>query len=191
MAPQASIDKNKPKFCNWPQLGLITALTLFITACATTDTEAPLSTETSVQSEDQTLPVKGLAPRVLRDGECGLFVWTGEEKTFSLFSQNGTTARFSYDGEERSLTTSGTSILDQYGQAPEQILTDRDNNEYKLSLAEAETIEKGIQYRQGRLSFKNDEGWYVVQSAFGVSTCLTNSSSKESLLFKAERNISD
>jgi len=190
MAPQASIYRNESKFCNWPQLGLITALAFFTSACATIDTEAPLSTEASIQNKDQTLPVKGLAPRVLKDGECGLFVWTGEEKTFSLFSQNGTIARFSYDGEERSLTTSGTSILDQYGQAPEQILMDNEDNEYKLSLAGAETIEKGIQYKQGRLSFKNDEGWYVVQSAFGVSTCLTNSSGKESLLFKAERNTS-
>jgi len=154
MALQASIYRNESKFCNWSQFGLITALALFTTACATTDTEAPLSTEASVQSEDQTSTVKGLAPRVLVDGECGLFVWTGEEKTFSLFSQNGTTARFSYDGKERQLTASGTNLL------------------------------------QGRLSFKNDEGWYVVQSAFGVSTCLTNSSSKESLLFKAELNTS-
>lgn len=162
----------------------IFVLSVSLQACATIET--PSSTNAS---QNKVIESEGLSPRELKEGECGLFVWTGENKTFVLFSQNGRDVSFAKDGQELSLTSVKPDTLDAFGQAPQQMFKDNEGNSYVLSLRGAEVIEKGIQYTQGRLNYKNNEGWDVVESAFGVSTCLTNTSSDESLFFKPKREL--
>ena len=116
-----------------------------------------------------------LSPRNLNPGECGLFVWAGEARTFILFAQSGRGAQYASGGQELALTpitTDGESLSsDLYGQIPMQSFLDETGRRYDLRLSHASEIQDGIRYAGGYWRHKNDEGWGVVTPVYGLSTC--------------------
>jgi hypothetical protein len=115
---------------------------------------------------------QGLAPRELNRGECGLFIWAGDARTFILFTQNGQSAVLAKDSQEMALKAEPPRVSgDLYGQIPVQNFTDAEGRTYALSLAGEENIDGGIRYSSGTWRYKDSAGWDVLTPVYGLSTC--------------------
>lgn len=135
-------------------------LVMAFTACASTpSTPAP-----------NPVDVKALSAQSLAPGDCGLFVWSaGVDKQFIFFSRSKTNSGVWYgpDGET-SIIMSGKSGVPTDGQYPKQDFKDAG---LSLSLKSPEIITQGTRYKQGTLTHLSPEGWDVVTSVVGLSTC--------------------
>lgn len=130
----------------------------------------PVSQPTPTQDGDIRKP---LQPRDLKIGECGLFVWLGENLQFSVFSQNGETAFLAQDGIENILhSQEKPRPADNYGQYPQQVFQDKNGREYRLNLSRAKAVDGGIRYAGGVWRTQDENGWDLVKPAYGFSTCL-------------------
>lgn len=139
---------------------------MIIPACATTS-DAPQSPEKSTAQSN------GLLPRTLVDGDCGLFVWTGDaQKKFVLFSksQNKSASWLSPNGEV-SLTSKDRRGDATQGQFPSQVFISEKYGELHLNLRDPQPISDGTRYRAGTLTGDSEEGWSRVTSVVGLSVC--------------------
>ena len=171
-------------------LGLSTAL--FLGACATSSDEGAQVYETSSRQNSQTsqttsnrpLQDGGILPRlsgrVLERGNCGLFVWTGDQdRRFILFSQSqdGRAAWADINGEQ------ALTITDLSGQAFQQQYTQQSFARYSkdkkvvnptiltLSLRDIEEVVESTRFKGGTLSQITDDGTRRVIPIVALSTC--------------------
>lgn len=161
---------NKPLYKNSVSVLKLIGLTTALTACQSiTDTPTTDSAQTSKSAPSS---ADSLTPRNLSPGECGLFIWAGEARSFILFSQNGQSAVFAKDGREIPLTPTPADISgDLYGQIPVQNFTDTQGVTYSLALSTEDNIDGGIRYSSGTWRYKDKDGWDVLQPVYGLSTC--------------------
>jgi hypothetical protein len=118
-----------------------------------------------------------LAPRDLKSGDCGLFVWSAEAtRRLILFSQNSTGLAAWHDGSQEHVLTlktrAGDKTLLQY---PEQELVTQTGKLISLSLRKAQAIESGMRYKAGVLSYTDSEGWRAVVPVVGLASCAPRS----------------
>ncbi len=164
-------------------LGLIYGLMgLGLSACTTTGT-ASQNTKPSNQAIGEAKAA--LSARTLAPGECGLFIWFETGSQFAVFSQNGTGAKLASPNGEISLvpladsTKTGPSPApDNYNQYPVQDFVDESGNKYYLKLAQAQNVANGIRYKAGIWRSTGADGWDIVKSAIGYSTCITQDSNQ-------------
>ena len=82
-----------------------------VSACSTMSSGTALPAQSSEPPD--TITVSGeLSARELGAGECGLFIWAGEERRFVMFSQNGQGAVLAQDRQEICLLYTSPSPRD-------------------------------------------------------------------------------
>jgi len=141
-------------------------MALFLLACESVPDQSLAQDNRFVKSANE-LSARNLAP-----GECGLFIWAGEARRFILFAQAGEGAEYVQDGIDVRLTAVPADVSgDLYGQIPVQSFTDTQGRHYDLNLSGANSIDGGIRYRSGTWRYKDSQGWSVVTSVYGLSTC--------------------
>lgn len=150
--------------------GALTGLTLGLAACSTT---TPATQTSNISKNAQSKPHQ-LAPVKLATGECGLFVWTGQDRKFRFYSQGRDNIRLSKESGAVFLQrdTSEPSVPDIFGQYPNSRFLDAEGKSYSLSFLDVDTIGESIRYSKGSLRSTDNNGWERMEAAFGVSTCL-------------------
>jgi len=157
--------------------GILFAISAFwLSACATTDTSKIQSQKSALNND---LVKSTLSARDLDPGECGLFIWFESGSQFAVFSQNGKGASLATPNGEVSLSPAGplTSVTsnpsqDAYNQYPVQDFADENGKTYSLKLSQAENNVNGIRYKGGIWRTTSSDGWDIVKSAIGYSTCI-------------------
>ena len=148
------------------RIALIMASIFCLSACAS------LPETQDRPSKSQT--TNGLDARVLTSGECGLFVWSADEKkTFILYgqSQQARASWLSPTGE-MTLKVISQSGAPTQGQYPQQSLSAQVIGTLALNLRGAQPIESGTRYRLGTLTQRGAEGGDDrVTPVVGLSAC--------------------
>lgn len=155
----------------WARYGALNGLILSLSACTT---GSPVQNSHGKRPASTT-HTQQLAPVNLAKGECGLFVWAGEQKRFVLFSKGMDDAVYSSQGQEISLTpTQRDAEPDFHGQYPVQNFQDARGRTYDLSFGKVATLGQSIRYSQGSWRSQDDKGWERIEAAYGLSTCIPN-----------------
>ncbi len=157
--------------------GILFALSAFwLSACATTDRSIVQSQKTAQNSAHAK---SALSARDLDPGECGLFIWFESGSQFAVFSQNGKGASLATPNGEVSLvpteplaSVTSKPSQDAYNQYPVQDFVDESGKTYSLKLSQAENNVNGIRYKGGIWRTTSSDGWDIVKSAIGYSTCI-------------------
>lgn len=150
-------------------IGLI-LVSMLITAC---ETVPDISGNPSQSSSSATAQKGNLPPRDLSSGQCGLFVWTGEDaRRFVLFSDSrrNQAAIATETGEARMQITEETGS-EAYGQYPLTQYRVENGDIARLFLSDYEDISSGRRYKSGTLTLKNDTGWEQVIPVIGLAVC--------------------
>lgn len=144
-------------------------MSLTLSACATQNATKPVPNLSSANLDrpDQLAPIK------LAKGECGLFVWAGQNRRFIMFSKGQNHAVMSDpDGEIPLLATNPAAEPDYHGQYPTQSFIDTRGKAYDLSFNKVATMGHSIRYSQGSWRSEDDSGWERIEAAYGLSTCI-------------------
>ncbi|MEE9347747.1 MAG: hypothetical protein V3U82_06100 [Robiginitomaculum sp.] len=114
-----------------------------------------------------------LTPRDLKPGDCGLFIWSaGPARRLVLFSQNSANEAVWHDGKlEHKLSIKTRSGSEAFAQYPRQEFETQSGETMRLSLGAAQSIESGMRYKSGLLSYDDSENWGVVTPVVGLSSC--------------------
>lgn len=116
---------------------------------------------------------RGLSPRTLEPGACGLFFWNKTRlKEFTFFQEaTSSKAAFFLDGEETVLNLVDTRG-DVFGQFNTQSIWQRGADEtYTLSFKPGELLEGGQRADDALLSIEDAEGWQTKIPLAGVRAC--------------------
>ncbi len=148
----------------------LSVATLTLSACATdsANRNAAKLSVADIDRPDQLAPVK------LAKGECGLFVWAGQNRRFIMFSKGQNHAVMADDGGDEIplLATDTDAEPDYHGQYPTQSFIDTRGKAYDLSFNKVAALGNSIRYSQGSWRSQDENGWERIESAYGLSTCI-------------------
>lgn len=146
----------------------VCAALLLLGACAAV-------TPKSAQAPEQEPRADVLAPRELKPGACGLFVWTtAQPRRFILFTQAPSgSAVWQHEGREQVLTSQAVSGGEAYGQYPSQEFLTQAGYTVSLDLRAPEVYGNALRYNGGVLSYQPEGEWERIVPVVGLASCHT------------------
>lgn len=160
----------------FPTLSFSFACTIVLLGACATSPGRFSDTPDTLNEEAFTGLIEPLSPQQLRAGQCGLFLWSRDEKRDLVFFSLGSRAeaKMNIAGQEVTFDRTKAEGVSTLGQYPRQSYQRGDLSvSLSMDIESRANMSGGVVVPRGSLRFEQTGGWNLVLPVGGIIACET------------------